>query len=256
MIGITVDCGRLISDPSYKIEILKQLEELGDEVIDLFLDNHTLEAFDGTLDIDIPDIKLSLAWKQIVETCKKLILSGGMSEITAMLGESPLDEIIEGLPDPVSFFVSLCASIPAGTFEIDMDEIYELVKAKAEAEGISIQEALLNFPFPIPIAIPSILGLDEIIPETVGDLINLIETEEVKEIDMPNWNVEKLFQRFKTFMSDLPQILFEACLAKLTELIEYFIPPNLPIPFTLCTFLTSIGFPKQINVVETVIESA
>ena len=57
-------------------------------------------------------------------------------------------------------------------------------------------------------------------------------------------------------MSDLPQILFEACLAKLTELIEYFIPPNLPIPFTLCTFLTFIGFPKQINVVETVIESA
>ena len=265
VIGISVDCGRLISDPSYKIEILKQLEELGDEVIDLFLDNHTLEAFDGTLGIDIPDIKLSLAWKQIVETCKKLILSGGMSEITALLGKSPLKEIIDELPHPVDFLVGLCKDIPAGKFEIDMDEIYELVKAKAEAEGISIQEALLNYPFPIPIAIPSILGLDEIIPETVGDLINLIETEEVKEIDMPNWNVEKLFQRFKTFMSDLPQILFEAVMKVCLDMFSLFkdvfnklIPEQLRnlIPLTLCSFLTLIGFPKQINVVETVIESA
>ena len=145
-----------------------------------------------------------------------------------------------------------------------MDEIYELVKQKLDPEGISIQETLLNFPFPIPIAIPSILGLDEVIPETVGDLINLIETEEVKEIDMPNWNVEKLFQRFKTFMSDLPQILFDTVMKVCLDMFSLFkdvfnalIPEELNlIPLTLCSFLTLIGFPKQINVVETVIESA
>jgi hypothetical protein len=50
--------------------------------------------------------------------------------------------------------------------------------------------------------------------------------------------------------------LFEACLAKLTELIKFFIPPEIPIPFTLCTFLSLLGFPKQIDVVELVVEGA
>ena len=65
-----------------------------------------------------------------------------------------------------------------------------------------------------------------------------------------------MFERFKTFIKDLPQILFEACLAKFTALIEHFIPPNIPIPFTLCTFLTVLGFPKQIDVVELALEGA
>ena len=82
---------------------------------------------------------------------------------------------------------------------------------------------------------------------------------------MPNWNVEKLFQRFKTFMSDLPQILFEAVMKVCLDMFSLFkdvfnalIPEELRnlIPLTLCSFLTLIGFPKQINVVETVIESA
>ena len=65
-----------------------------------------------------------------------------------------------------------------------------------------------------------------------------------------------MFERFKTFIKDLPQILLEACLAKLTELIKFFIPPEIPIPFTLCTFLTVLGFPKQIDVVELALDGA
>ena len=32
--------------------------------------------------------------------------------------------------------------------------------------------------------------------------------------------------------------------------------PEIPIPFTLCTFLSVLGFPKQIDVVELVVDGA
>ena len=133
---------------------------------------------------------------------------------------------------------------------------FKSLRKQAEEEGLELLELLKQTEIPFVSAVPEILGLKDVLPETLGDLINLGETGEHKKIDFPRWDEQRLFERFKTFIKDLPQILFEACLAKLTDLIQYFIPPNIPIPFTLCTFLTVIGFPKQIDVVELAIDGA
>ena len=47
------------------------------------------------------------------------------------------------------------------------------------------------------------------LPKTLGDLIDL--KNEDKQIDFPRWDEQKLFERFKTFIKDLPQILLEIC---------------------------------------------
>ena len=122
----------------------------------------------------------------------------------------------------------------------------------AEEAGVELRDYLLETEIPFVSEVPSILGLDDILPKTLGDLINLDIKD--KQIDFPRWDEQKLFERFKTFIKDLPQVLIEACLAKLTELISYFIPPEIPIPFTLCTFLSVIGFPKEISVNNLVLE--
>ena len=106
------------------------------------------------------------------------------------------------------------------------------------------------------IDIKNIPASSRVIFGTTVDLIDLGKTGEHKKIDFPRWEEQRLFERFKTFIKDLPQILFEACLAKLTTLIQYFIPPEIPIPFTLCTFLSVLGFPKQIDVVELALDGA
>jgi hypothetical protein len=50
--------------------------------------------------------------------------------------------------------------------------------------------------------------------------------------------------------------MFEACLSFLTEIMDILIPVDIPIPFDLCTFLSLIGFPKEISVSNLVTEGA
>jgi len=255
--GITVNAKKLFEDPSYKLELLDQLEKsLGLDVIESLMDDFSAENWNGDFGVDIPKIKLAKAWKELIEELKKIFLSGGMSAIAELISKEPLETIIEELPEPISFFLSLVKDIPLGGYEFDADALFKALREQAEKEGLELLELLKQTEIPFVSAVPEILGLKDVLPETLGDLINLGETGEHKKIDFPRWDEQRLFERFKTFIKDLPQILFEACLAKLTDLIQYFIPPNIPIPFTLCTFLTVIGFPKQIDVVELALEGA
>ena len=92
----------------------------------------------------------------------------------------------------------------------------------------------------------------------MGDLIDLDKTQQRKKIDMPNWNIQKLFERLKTFFKDLPQLLLEQVLLLLSSctLISQFIPDEVFPPYTLCKFLTFLGFPKQISVSNLVLDGA
>ena len=256
--GITVDCKRLFEDPSYKAELLDELEKsLGLDAIEELMNDFSAESWNGDFGIDIPKIKLAKAWKEMIEELKKIFMTGGFSAIGKLLDKEPLKTLIETLPDPIGFFLELIASFPKGGYEFDADALFKKLREQAEKEGIELKELLLQTEIPFVSEIPAeMLGLEDVLPETLGDLIDLGKTGEHKKIDFPRWDEQKLFERFKTFIKDLPQILFEACLAKLTELIKFFIPPEIPIPFTLCTFLSLLGFPKQIDVVELVVEGA
>ena len=256
--GIEVDCKKLFEDPSYKLELLDVLEKsFGLDVIEELMDDFSAENWNGEFGIDIPKIKLAKAWKEMIEELKKIFMTGGFSAIGKLLDKEPLKTLIETLPDPIGFFLELIASFPKGGYEFDADALFKKLREQAEKEGIELKELLLQTEIPFVSEIPAeMLGLEDVLPETLGDLIDLGKTGEHKKIDFPRWDEQKLFERFKTFIKDLPQILFEACLAKLTELIKFFIPPEIPIPFTLCTFLSLLGFPKQIDVVELVVEGA
>ena len=256
--GIEVDCKRLFEDPSYKAELLDELEKsLGLDVIEQLMDDFSAENWNGDFGIDVPKIKLAKAWKEMIEELKKIFMTGGMSAMAKLLDKEPLKTIIESLPDPIGFFLELIASFPKGGYEFDADALFKALREQAEKEGIELLELLKQTEIPFVAEIPAeMLGLEDVLPETLGDLIDLGKTGEHKKIDFPRWDAQRLFERFKTFIKDLPQILLEACLAKLTELIQYFIPPEIPIPFTLCTFLSLLGFPKQIDVVELALEGA
>ena len=253
--GITVDAKKLFEDPSYKAELLDELEKsLGLDVIEQLMDDFSAENWNGEFGIDIPDIQLQKAWKEMIEELQKTVQSLGMNKIADLLEEEPLETIIKSLPDPIGFFLELVKSIPNGGYEFDADALFKRLREEAEEAGVELRDYLLETEIPFVSAVPEILGLEDVLPKTLGDLIDL--KNEDKQIDFPRWDEQKLFERFRTFIKDLPQILFEACLEKLTELIEHLIPPEIPIPFTLCTFLSVLGFPKQIDVVELVVEGA
>ena len=255
--GIEVDCQKLFQDPNYKAELLKQLkEEIGIDKIESLMQDFSADNWNGEFGIDIPDIQLQKAWKEMIEELQKTVQSLGMNKIAELLEEEPLETIIKSLPDPIGFFLDLVKSIPNGGFEFDADALFKRLREEAEEAGVELRDYLLETEIPFVSEVPSILGLDDVLPKTLGDLIDLGETGEHKKIDFPRWDEQRLFERFKTFIKDLPQILLEACLAKLTELIKFFIPPEIPIPFTLCTFLTVLGFPKQIDVVELALDGA
>ena len=220
------------------------------------MDDFSAESWNGKFGVDIPKIKLAKAWKELIEELKKIFMSGGMSAMAKLIEKEPLETIVESLPDPIGFFLELIASFPKGGYEFDADALFKKLREQAEKEGLELKELLLQTEIPFVSEVPSILGLDDILPETLGDLIDFDAKKEFKKFDFPRWDEQRLFERFKTFIKDLPQILLEACLAKLTELIKFFIPPEIPIPFTLCTFLTVLGFPKQIDVVELALDGA
>ena len=164
-LGITVDCQRLIADPSYKVQLLKELEELGDGVLDLFLSKTTLGNWDGTFGIDSPDIKLSKAWKEICEEIQKTLQSGGMSamlKIVESTGFELIKEALEkALPKEFAFFVTLITEIPKGAImgqpQIDVDEIIVTLRKQAQEAGQDLQEAILEYELPLVSSIPDFL---------------------------------------------------------------------------------------------------
>ena len=250
--GITVDCQRLFTEPGYKAELLKELEESVD--ISKIMDGWNLEQWDGTNGIDMPDIKLSQAWKELVEEIKTILSKSMFLGIGEILGKSPVKEIVELLPDPIGFLLELIISVPKGGYDFDSEKLFKSLQKQAEEAGEDFKEMLLEFEIPFVSEVPSILGLEDVLPKTIGDLIDLDVSGEFKEIDFPNWDTQKIKNKFDSFIKDLPQILLEACLEKLTKLISFLIPSSIPIPFTLCTFLTAIGFPKEISIDNLVLE--
>ena len=178
------------------------------------MDDFSAESWNGKFGVDIPKIKLAKAWKELIEELKKIFMSGGMSAMAKLIEKEPLETIVESLPDPIGFFLELIASFPKGGYEFDADALFKKLREQAEKEGLELKELLLQTEIPFVSEVPSILGLEDVLPKTLGDLIDL--KNEDKQIDFPRWDEQKLFERFRTFIKDLPQILFEACLEKLT----------------------------------------
>ena len=82
--GITVDAKRLFEDPSYKLELLDELEKsLGLDVIESLMDDFSAEL-NGKFGVDIPKIKLAKVWKELIEELKKIFMSGGMSAMAKL----------------------------------------------------------------------------------------------------------------------------------------------------------------------------
>ena len=117
--GITVDAKKLFEDPSYKLELLDELEKsLGLDVIESLMDDFSAESWNGKFGVDIPKIKLAKAWKELIEELKKIFMSGGMSAMAKLIEKEPLETIVESLPDPIGFFLELIASFPKGGYEL------------------------------------------------------------------------------------------------------------------------------------------
>ena len=51
-------------------------------------------------------------------------------------------------------------------------------------------------------------------------------------------------------------MLLEATLDALKKYLKMLVPGDIPIPFTLCSFLEFLGFPKQISVSNLVLDGA
>ena len=263
--GIQVDVVALISDPDYKAKLLTEFQEAGDEIIDLLVPDFVLENWDGTEGIDVPAIKLSQAWKEFVRKVKK-IMQGNIFEAFEPLFDNAavkaVVEVLELLPAPISTILKILLDLPkmvanGGKLDFDTDKFLMDLKKEFKEAGKDFQEELLAMPIPVVSEIASeaeVLGLE--LPETLGDLINLEDIGEFKKIDFPNWNIDKLGDRLKNFIENLPQMLLEACLEKLTKLIKFFIPEGLPLPFTLCSFLEIIGMPKEISIDNLIEEGA
>ena len=263
--GIEVDVIKLFEDPDYKAKLLTEFQEAGDEIIDLLVPDFVLENWDGTDGIDVPAIKMSKAWKEFIKKVKEL-LKGNIFEAFEPLFDNAavkaVKEVLELLPEPIPTILNILIDLPkmvanGGKLEFDTDEFLMKLKKEFKEAGKDFQEELLAMPIPVVSEIASeaeVLGLE--LPETLGDLINLEDIGEFKKIDFPNWNIDKLGDRLKNFIENLPQMLLEACLEKLTKLIKFFIPEGLPLPFTLCSFLEIIGMPKEISIDNLIEEGA
>ena len=260
--GISVDLLKLFEDPDYKAQLLVEFQEAGDEIIDMLVPDFVLENWDGTDGVDIPSIKLSKAWKEFVAEIKELLQGNIFAGIAKMADGQPLKAIIEVIEAAggekariLTFFLELpTLCLNGGQFDFDTDKFLMDLKKEFKEAGKDFQEELLAYPIPLVSEVPDFLGLE--LPETLGDLINLEDIGEFKKIDMPNWNIDKLRDRFDNFIRNLPQMMFEACLSFLTEIMDILIPVDIPIPFDLCTFLSLIGFPKEISVSNLVTEGA
>lgn len=261
--GITVDVKQLITDPDYKGKLLTEFQEAGDEIIDLLVPDFVLENWDGTDGIDAPAIKMSKAWKEFVAKVKELFQGNIFATLAKILKDSALETVIETIKaagKPFTEYLDLLISLPGmvvngGKLDFDTDAFLMGLKKQFKEAGKDFQEELLAYPLPVVSEIAGsaeLVGLD--LPETLGDLIDLEEIGEFKKVDFPNWNIDKLRDRIDNFIRNLPQMLLEAVLEKLSDYIGILIPSGIPIPFTLCSFLEFLGFPKEISVSNLVLE--
>ena len=145
--------------------------------------------------------------------------------------------------------------VNGGQLDFDTDKFLMGLKKQFKEAGKDFQTELLTYPLPLVSEIADsaeLVGLD--LPKTLGDLIDLEEIGEFKKVDFPNWNIDKLRDRIDNFIKNLPQMLLEAVLEKLSKYLGMLIPSGIPIPFTLCSFLEFLGFPKEISVSNLVLE--
>ena len=73
---------------------------------------------------------------------KSILLSGGMSAIAKLLDKEPLDTIIDTLPEPIDFFLSLVKVYSSGGYEFDADTLFNSLREQAEKEGLELIELL------------------------------------------------------------------------------------------------------------------
>ena len=263
--GISVDVPKLVEDPDYKAKLLTEFQQVGDEILDLFIPDFILENWDGTDGIDAPAIKMSKAWKEFVAKIKELFQGNIFGTLKDILKDSALETVIDAIKaagSPFTDYLDLLISLPGmvvsgGQLDFDTDAFLMGLKKQFEEAGKDFQTELLAYPLPVVSEIAGqaeLVGLD--LPETLGDLIDLEEIGEFKKVDFPNWNIDKLRDRIDNFIKNLPQMLLEAVLEKLSKYLGMLIPSGIPIPFTLCSFLEFLGFPKQIDVVELALEGA
>lgn len=263
--GISVDVPKLISDPDYKGQLLTQFQEAGDDIIDLLVPDFVLENWDGTDGIDAPAIKMSKAWKEFVAKVKELFQGNVFATLAEILEDEALEaaiELIEEVGRPFTQYLALLIKLPGmvvsgGQLDFDTDAFLMELKKQFKEAGKDFQTELLAYPLPLVSDISGyaeLVGLD--LPETLGDLIDLEEIGEFKKVDFPNWNIDKLRDRIDNFIKNLPQMLLEATLDALKKYLKMLVPGDIPIPFTLCSFLEFLGFPKQISVSNLVLDGA
>lgn len=227
--GIKVDVVRLVKEPEYKGELIKQMQDRFEELKD-FLPDLSKENFDGTDGVDSPDLTMTQMFKEMIGEIKNMLTN------SIYYGFEKLIKVFKEIWDALGldFIPSLVIDIL--TFDVDgfMQSIKDKWKEIKEETGISFKDYLLNIQLPL-------IGL------TVGDLINL--DSEDKKIDFPNWDTQKIINKIRAYFRDFPQKLIEEWMEKVTEFFEQ-IGFKLPIsiPFDFCMFLEAIGVPKEINI--------
>ena len=206
---------------------------------------------------------MSKAWKEFVAKVKELFQGNIFATLKDILEDEALEaaiELIKEVGSPFTDYLDLLISLPGmvvngGQLDFDTDAFLMGLKKQFKDAGKDFQEELLAYPLPVVSEIAGqaeLVGLD--LPETLGDLIDLEEIGEFKKVDFPNWNIDKLRDRIDNFIRNLPQMLLEAVIEKLKKYLDMLFPTKIPIPFTLCSFLEFLGFPKQISVSNLVLE--
>ena len=228
--GIEVDLARLVSDPEYKPELIAEFQEKFEELKDM-MPSINRENFDGTDGLDSPALLISQAFKDMILEVKKMLTESiyyafekaikVFKEIWDALG---LDFIPTLVIDLLTFDVE-------GFIQGLKDKWKELKKDLNFTQ--SFKDYLLEIELPL-------IGF------TVGDLINMDLGD--KQIDMPEWDTQKIISKIGAYFRDLPQKIIEDWMKYVSEFLEqigFKLP--IPIPFTFCAFLEAIGVPKEIN---------
>ena len=228
--GITVDLKKLLEDPEYKGTIVKQMQDKFEELKGM-LPDISRENFDGTDGLDSPSLQLNQMFKEMIGELKKMLTESiyyafekaliVFKEIWDLLN---LDFIPTLVIDLLTFDVE-------GFIQGLKDKWKELKKDLNFTQ--SFKDYLLGIELPL-------IGF------TVGDLINMELGD--KQIDMPEWDTQKIISKIGAYFRDLPQKIIEDWMKYASEFLEKIgLKLPIPIPFTFCAFLEVIGVPKEIN---------
>ena len=228
--GVEVDLAKLVSDPEYKPKLVAEFQEKFEELKDM-MPSINRENFDGTDGLDSPALLISQAFKDMILEVKKMLTESiyyafekaliVFKEIWDLLN---LDFIPTLVIDLLTFDVE-------GFIQGLKDKWKELKKDLNFTQ--SFKDYLLGIELPL-------IGF------TVGDLINMELGD--KQIDMPEWDTQKIISKIGAYFRDLPQKIIEDWMKYASEFLEKIgLKLSIPIPFTFCAFLEVIGVPKEIN---------